>query len=184
MWQRGGCGSMQKLKCSPGVWERFARQANPILRTVLWDPKPRSENMFLKMLGFGATSWGTKVHTLGEPAGGWGNRPGVDRGTARPVYVDIPNRESKNPFRQAWLENYQLTVRNVGCHKASTMCTSHLPLAASQLLHSTVQPFRCAAPCRPSTRARWPTWNGSLSTWGASAYQLSCDKLRRQHSTF
>jgi len=44
---------------------------------------------------------------LGEPGSrGWGNRPGRHRGTAGPGQLKaFLIRESKNPFRQAWLGN-------------------------------------------------------------------------------
>ena len=57
-------------KYSYGVWERFAHQANLILKYLLGDPKSRSDNNFRKCLDLGSSSWGTKIHTLGKPATG------------------------------------------------------------------------------------------------------------------
>jgi hypothetical protein len=92
------------------VWESFARQADPILRTCVGDLKLRRETIFENDRTRNASPlWETIMQVLGEPAPRepW-RTPDVEDPAEHCIGATNSSRESENPFRQTWLRNTSL----------------------------------------------------------------------------
>jgi len=63
------------------------------------------------------------IRAGGTQVQGWGNRPAPHGGTAGPGQLKaFLIRESKNPFRQAWLGNYPIPL---GCYHGNKYVQHH-----------------------------------------------------------